>query len=226
MGSDRIAGAVLLVLGFLQSSSCMECQLGHESTFFEKLDFINPKQCPTPLDNRDDEFCCVDDNRVFCCDAAQFFGNGFGVLLPVLIVIIVGFLIVCCLCCLCCPCCLLYKRRHRGTVYGNVLEPGVQTGVVTVHQQPQSLAYPPQPVPGYTQPAPYPPQPGMQTGVVNMPQPQPQPLVHAPPPMPGYTQPAPYPSYPPQPEQQPPPYSDATAHEVYSKQAPFNPNFK
>jgi len=43
----------------------------------------------------------------------------FAGLLPILVAVAVGFLIVCCLCCLCCPCCLLYKRRHRGTVYGS-----------------------------------------------------------------------------------------------------------
>lgn len=155
MESVSIIGAIILIfLLQFHTSSCMECQLGHESTLIEKLDFVNPKSCPTFLDSNDKQYCCVDNNRVFCCDAAQFFGNGFGVLLPVLIVVAVGFLIVCCLCCLCCPCCLLYKRRHRGTVYGRV-----QTTVVTVPQQPTPV-YPPQPMPGAC-PV-YPPQPGQQ----------------------------------------------------------------
>jgi len=41
-------------------------------------------------------------------------------LLPILIAVAVGVLITCCISCLCCPCCLLYKRRHRGTVYGSM----------------------------------------------------------------------------------------------------------
>ncbi|PSN34451.1 hypothetical protein C0J52_21470 [Blattella germanica] len=97
----------------------MECKLGHESNFAEKLNFINPSSCPTIIDTSDKQYCCNRDGRVYCCDAAEFLGNGFGVLLPVLIAVAIGFFIVCCLCCLCCPCCLLYKRRHRGTVYGS-----------------------------------------------------------------------------------------------------------
>ncbi|XP_021932100.1 protein shisa-5 isoform X4 [Zootermopsis nevadensis] len=124
-------------------------------------------------------------------DHHQTLLESFAGLLPILIAAAVGFLLVFCLCCLCCPCCLIYKRRHRGTVYGNVLQPGVQTTVAT-----------PQPV---QQQAPlYPPQPTLM-------------------PMPQTTA---YPVYPPLAGQQPPPYSEATANEVYSKQAPYNPNFQ
>ncbi|XP_069682245.1 protein shisa-4 isoform X2 [Periplaneta americana] len=180
----------VLFLSTLRDASSMECELGHESTLLEQLNIINPKSCPTFVDSSDKIYCCKDGDRVYCCNDAQFVSNGFGVLLPVFVIAAVGLLIVFCLCCLCCPCCLLYKRRHRGTVYGRV-----QTVVATSHTiQQQAPVYPPQPTPM---------------------------------PMPSYSQPTAYPAmYPPQAGQQPPPYSEATTQEVYSKQAPYNPNFQ
>ncbi|KAJ9589009.1 hypothetical protein L9F63_017704 [Diploptera punctata] len=120
MGFRNIVSVVILVVVFLfQHSSCMECVLGHESTFIEKLDFVNPKSCPLPFQSSQNEFCCVDGNRVYCCDVAEFYTNGFGVLYPVLIGVgaLIVLILLCCLCCCCCPCCWLYKRRQGGTVY-------------------------------------------------------------------------------------------------------------
>ena len=54
----------------------MECQLGHESTFIEKLDFVNIKSCPSLFDSKDKQYCCVRGDHVYCCDAAEFFDNG------------------------------------------------------------------------------------------------------------------------------------------------------
>ncbi|XP_021932098.1 protein shisa-5 isoform X2 [Zootermopsis nevadensis] len=173
-------------LSWLHVATCMECALDHHQTLLERLDIVKVKSCPSFFDNADNMYCCVDANSVYCCNSTQFFFNSFAGLLPILIAAAVGFLLVFCLCCLCCPCCLIYKRRHRGTVYGRV-----QTTVAT-----------PQPV---QQQAPlYPPQPTLM-------------------PMPQTTA---YPVYPPLAGQQPPPYSEATANEVYSKQAPYNPNFQ
>jgi len=162
----------------------MDCEFGHQSSWLEKIG-VNVKSCP------DSQYCCDEDDRVYCCSSSEFVSNSFAGLLPILVAVAVGFLIVCCLCCLCCPCCLLYKRRHRGTVYGRV-----QTVVTT-------------------------PQPAQQQAPVCAPQPTPMPM-----PMPGYSQTTGYPMYTAQAGQQPPPYSEVTASEVYAKQAPYNPSFQ
>lgn len=176
-----------IVLSSLHGVKSMKCDFDHEPSLLDKINIVDIKTCPTLFDNPDNKYCCVDNGRVYCCSSAQFISTSISGLLPILIAVAVGFLVACCLCCFCCPCCLLYKRRHRGTIYSRV-----QTVVATPQTvQQQAPVYPPQP----TQ-------------------------------MAGYSQTAAYPLYSAQTGQQPPPYSEATAGEVYSKQAPYNPHFQ
>jgi hypothetical protein len=50
----------------------MKCEFGHESSLLDKINIVDIKACPTLFDNPDNEYCCVDDGRVYCCNSAQF----------------------------------------------------------------------------------------------------------------------------------------------------------
>jgi hypothetical protein len=43
----------------------MDCEFGHESSWLDKIG-VSVKSCP------DDKDCCVEDNRVYCCNKAEF----------------------------------------------------------------------------------------------------------------------------------------------------------
>ncbi|KAF4525995.1 hypothetical protein B566_EDAN000787 [Ephemera danica] len=141
-----------------------------------------------------------------------------GFVVPVLVSVLVALTMVCCVCCLCCPCCLWYKRRNRGTVYNNV--PPAMTMQPAVPQHgPHAEMYQQQP------PLPYP--------VMQMPQPQMDqgPYPPVPPhgvPMQQQYPPSPYPPAVPPHAQHPPTYNEAIGTQqpqMYSRQAPYNPNF-
>ncbi|XP_029038372.1 uncharacterized protein LOC114873816 isoform X1 [Osmia bicornis bicornis] len=117
----------------------MQCSYGHKNVLSEILD-----SCPGLLDSSDKSYCCVDieNNRMYCCDAAEFMTKTTWLLLTVIAAAVIGVsLIVCCISCLCCSCCPWYRRRHRGTVYGKVQVPTV----VHVIQSPASVPQSTQP---------------------------------------------------------------------------------
>nr|CAD7418342.1 unnamed protein product [Timema poppensis] len=98
-------------------------QKSHNNLLSE-LGLDNPRECPRAFDPSDKIFCCSKDggNSIYCCGASEFGKAGWIGSLGIVIIAAgaVFMMLVCCMCCICCPCCPLYKRRHRGTVYGSM----------------------------------------------------------------------------------------------------------
>lgn len=158
-------------------------------------------------------YCCeTSDGNYECCDLADYLRSKSLNPEPLIASsLVVGLLIILCICCLCCPCCMLYKRRHRGTVYGRVLQPGMQTTVTVSQQSQPNQPYPTQVIIPKSIPPSGIPMPGQPTAM----------------PTPGYHLPYPInPVAPANAEQHPPPPPyDSVVNEMYSRQAPYNPNY-
>ncbi|GLG97052.1 Uncharacterized protein GBIM_03895 [Gryllus bimaculatus] len=203
-GSLRALILWYLLCSLAEVSSALQCET--------KSIFGTVLNC---ADDSDSPFCCERDSGiVYCCDLDDYVKlNSWKFVVYIGIGIVIVIVIGCVACCCCCPCCMLYKRRHRGTVYGRVQQPST---VLTV--QTNSPAPPIVPAQGNvhmpnTMPMPMP-MPMAQAGAVPM-------QAHV----------APYPAYPGptgdlsgQHSMPPPPYS-AVTNEGYAKQAPYNPSF-
>jgi len=48
--------------------SGMDCEFDHQSSLLEKIG-VNVKACP------DDQYCCIEDNLVYCCSRSEFVSN-------------------------------------------------------------------------------------------------------------------------------------------------------
>lgn len=48
--------------------SDMDCEFGHQSSWMEKIG-VNVKSCP------DNQYCCDEDDRVYCCSSSEFVSN-------------------------------------------------------------------------------------------------------------------------------------------------------
>lgn len=48
--------------------SGMNCEFGHESSWLDKIG-VNVKSCP------DNQYCCVEDDHVYCCNSTEFVSN-------------------------------------------------------------------------------------------------------------------------------------------------------
>jgi len=48
--------------------SDMDCEFGHQSSWLEKIG-VNVKSCP------DSQYCCDEDDHVYCCSSSEFVSN-------------------------------------------------------------------------------------------------------------------------------------------------------
>jgi hypothetical protein len=48
--------------------SGMDCEFGHPSSWLEKIG-VNVKSCS------DNQYCCHEDDRVYCCSSSEFVSN-------------------------------------------------------------------------------------------------------------------------------------------------------
>ncbi|XP_063228685.1 protein shisa-5-like isoform X2 [Bacillus rossius redtenbacheri] len=128
----NFCGIVFLLVAALHCEAAMDCPFSNGNQYTAQLGLSSATQCPLVLGDPDDRFCCLNDRGAYyCCDLDEFENNlGAGIVIAIAVGTIAIISVLLCLCCCCCPCCCLYKRRHRGTVYGT----GVHTTVVHVPQ--------------------------------------------------------------------------------------------
>ncbi|XP_012251045.2 uncharacterized protein LOC105683189 [Athalia rosae] len=120
----RFTSSVLAVICMATVAYGMDCSFGSSKNIFEQI----VKSCPRPIiDLADQSYCCIDvkNDSFYCCDAEEWaLKTGLGIIIPSIIaVVVIISIVVLCISCLCCTCCPWYRRRHRGTVYGNLQAP-------------------------------------------------------------------------------------------------------